>query len=222
MEETRKNEEPSVAAAQPSLAQAYKNAISRMEETRNEINQYFLEVLINNNGKELSEAKFAHETYINKLNEELANEQKLASKFLDHDQAQEVSEAISIVDEETTKSVAIESEAGRSETRKSSNLFNYLVLQILSNSNENRPFDLDDIFKAAVEFDPLTKRNSLNSTLNRWKNDKMWASWSNPNFRQITNSGKTELERLKPYVRKESEGLENVKCALKNVLDLEI
>jgi hypothetical protein len=188
---------------------------------RNGLNQHYVNAYIHNNSDALREAKDLRESYIDKLKKELAREEELAPKFND-DLCQETGSEISNNKKEDKQKIEDKKVPGKIGNRKSSKLFNYLVLQVLNISNKKQPVDLDDIYNVAVVFDPLTKRESLNSTLNRWKNSKRWVSWSTTDFRQITKEGMDELNRLIPFVEKDPEGLKKVKRAIKGVLGTEL
>lgn len=86
--------------------------------------------------------------------------------------------------------------------RRASKLFDYIVLEGIKQKDAWRPLvGQDDLVSLGMVADQNTKKDSLVSKLNRWKNDKRWVEWQDPTSLTLTPEGERRRKDLLIYVR---------------------
>jgi hypothetical protein len=103
----------------------------------------------------------------------------------------------------------------KSQRRKPSKGFDFLLLDAIQQKEEARVISQDYLFRLAKAFDPSSKRPSLISKLVRWRNSLEYLEWRSPEDIQITDRGKHAAANLKKYLSDEE--FNRIKAAHKNV-----
>lgn len=106
--------------------------------------------------------------------------------------------------------------------RKRSKSYDLLLLEALVQRNRyGYPVGQQTLFELASQLDTTSKKGSLVSKLNRWRNDKQWVEWSDPEDIHLTDDGKNERDRLLTLVQREG-SIELIKETFQAVWKIEI
>ena len=106
--------------------------------------------------------------------------------------------------------------------RKRSKSYDLLLLEALMQRNRyGYPVGQQTLFELAAHLDTTSKKGSLVSKLNRWRNDKQWVEWSDPEDVCLTDNGEKKRDRLLTLVQREG-SIELIKETLQAVWKIDI